>query len=125
MKFKFDDRKVLLSHVLLANMNLAMQVVDTEEWKEEIHGDGIVEVKLLFNGVEYDAQLLENKLHAWVDTIEQDMKEKYSPEGMESYIEQEIERRIKERADNVLDHLDRLQQVLQDSASLIKPYWEK
>ena len=82
-------------------------------------------MRLTFNGVEVDASILENKLHSWLENIEEDMKRKYCPEGIESYIESEIERRIQEHADNAIEKLNDLHNILSNAAELIKPYYER
>ena len=49
----------------------------------------------------------------------------FTPEGFEARVEAEVQKRIKERADGVIEILDSLREKLENADELIKPHWEE
>lgn len=119
MKFGVSDPRVLMSHILLHNEDLAMAVAASPGWvKEEL-----VEPKITFNGIEVPSAVFEGALHELFKQVEQMIERKYA--DVASEVQRQLEHRMKTEAAEILDRMDQLRDVLEDAGSIIKPYWER
>ena len=55
MKFNIDNHKVALSHLVLQNTDLVLQLAETPLWKDE----GVLVATLQINGVSVRPELIE------------------------------------------------------------------
>jgi ethanolamine utilization protein EutA (predicted chaperonin) len=116
-----SDPKVLLSRIVLQNRDIALKIAKTDMWVK----DGVIEVRAVFNGIEASGEILEKALNNFVEQIDSHYKEHYDANKFDERVEQKAREILKEHADNALEKIDRLFEVLQDSDNIIKPHWER
>lgn len=80
------ERKVILSHIMLEDSDKAEQISKTLDGLKG--NDRLVDVKLVFNGIEVDGKVMEDWLQYQFENFSKKMKEQYED------IEKEIERRV-------------------------------
>ena len=82
------ERKVILSHIMLEDSDKATQISKT---LEGLKGDDrLVDVKVVFNGIEVDGKVIEDWLQYQVNHFSNKLKEQYDD------IEREIQHRVSE-----------------------------
>lgn len=87
-KLLTTERKVILSHIMLEDSDKAEQISKT---LDGLKGDDrLVDVKVVFNGIEVDGKVMEDWLQYQFESFSKKMKEQYED------IEKEIERRVNE-----------------------------
>lgn len=119
MKFTVDDPRVLMSHILLHNEDLAMAVAHSDGWKAE----QLIEPKIFFNGVEVSGEVFEGALLELYKQVETMIERKYA--DVASEVQRQLEHRMKIEAADILEKMDQLRDVLEDAGSIIKPYWDR
>lgn len=82
------ERKVILSHIMLEDSDKATQISKTLDGLEG--DDRLVDVKVVFNGIEVDGKVIEDWLQYQVNNFSKKLKEQYDD------IEIEIQRRVSE-----------------------------
>lgn len=85
----------------------------------------VVVATVFINGVQIDAGVIEKELHRWYNSLETKIRKEFTPEGFDERIEKEVKKRIRERAEGVLELMDSLRDKLQESDDLIKPHWDR
>lgn len=103
MKIKLDDPSQMLSHVLLADRDLALQVSKTI--KKDDNGPTVI-ATVSFNGVECPAEILEKAMLELFSQIDRQYEEKYA----------DIERAVKRRARSIVSKkanllIDKMQEL--------------
>lgn len=129
-KFGLDDHQVAFSHFLLCDHDNAMRVLKARKEAgihEPVDGrrDMVYTATVFIDGVQIDAAVIEKELHRWYNGIEGQVRKEFSPEGFEQRVEAEVQKRLKEHADGVIEELDKLRDKLVESNELIKPYWKR
>jgi hypothetical protein len=121
MKIDIENPNRLLSLFLLENVDIVNSVAETKELKD--NGRIIATVKM--NGVEVPAEVMENVLQNLINQVEEHYREQYNADAFDKRVEDRAEQILKEHADNVLEKLYSLSTKLEESDSLIKPYWKR
>ena len=121
MKFKLEDHQVALNHVVLEDAKLCMELADTPLWKDQ----GIFEATLFINGLSVPAELIETTLQNLYSRCEEFYKEKYDVNNFDERVEARAVELLKTHADNVLDKINRLTEILGEPDVLLTPYWER
>lgn len=121
MKFNLENHQVALRHVVLQDEDLAMEIADTALWKEQ----GIFEAKLIINGVEIPAEVIEDTLQKLYSHCERFYEEKYDVSNFDDRVEERAKELLQEHADNALDRINRLAELLNDPSMLLVPHWER
>jgi hypothetical protein len=121
MKFNLENHQVALSHVVLKNTDLCLQLADTPLWKE----NGILEATLIINGVNVPAELIENTMHDLYAQCEDYYKEKYDAKSFDERVEERAIELLKEHADNALERISRLTEILDNPDVLLTSAWER
>lgn len=119
MKFSLESREKIVHHWMLQDAETALKIGETDDWKI----NKTLTAKVTVNGVELDFDILENYFMDIYQSMDGRIRESYNDQ------EQEVQRRLEERMEKeakpILDKMYELQQVLEDSGNIIKPYWEK
>lgn len=110
-----------LSHVVLANTELAKALSETELWKQEAK----LEAKLTVNGLEIPVQLLEDVMQDLYKRATAEIEDKYGKPDIDAMVEEKAEQLLKEHADNALEKINNLVELLEAPIDLLKPYWER
>ena len=121
MKVDIDNPKQMLSHLLLDNVDVVTAVAETINWNKS----GEINCTVQFNDVELPASILEDVLHKLFKQVEDHYSEKYQADAFDQRVEEKAKEIVKEHADNVVEKLYNLAQVLEESGDLIKPHWER
>ena len=121
MNINFDDPSQMLSHVLLDNQDVARAVTKTAQWKTE----GTVTPKVLMNGVEVPAEVMEGVLKKLFDQVEAHYREHYQADAFDAKVEEKACQLLKDHADNAIGKMQDLMMTLEESESLLTPYWER
>lgn len=121
MKFNLDNHKVALSHLVLQNTELAMQLADTPLWLNQ----GVLEATLQINGVDVSAELIEQTMQELYSRCEEFFKEKYESTKFDQRVEERAQELLKEHADNALERMYKLINVLESPDVLLTPSWER
>lgn len=124
MEFKFSlrDHQVALSHFMLNDKAACKKILEA---RNEGDNTSTYVATVFINGVQIDANVIEKELHRWYNSLETKIRNEFTPEGFDKRVEEEVRKRLKERADGVIELLDNLRDKLQESDDLIKPYWER
>ena len=77
------------------------------------------------NGVEIPAQMMEDWLQFQFESLCKKAKEQYDPENFDKRVEERAKELLKEHADNALEKLEQLQNILYNSEDLLTPHWER
>lgn len=125
MEFKFglNNDQIALSHFMLEDGDACEKIAAARAGCGDKTSEFIATV--FINGVQIDAGVIEKELHRWYNSLETKIRNEFAPEGFEKRVEDEVQKRIKERADGIIELLDSLRDKLQASDDLIKPYWER
>jgi hypothetical protein len=121
MKFKLEDHQVALNHVVLEDAKLCMELADTPLWKDQ----GIFEATLFINGLSVPAELIETTLQNLYSRCEEFYKEKYDVNNFDERVEARAVELLKTHADNALDKINRLTEILGEPDVQLTPYWER
>lgn len=120
MKFNLDH-KVALSHLVLQNTDLAIQLADTPLWLNQ----GVLEATLQINGVDVPAELIEQTMQELYTRCEKYFKEKYDSAKFDQRVEERAQEILKDHADNALERMYKLINVLESPDVLLTPSWER
>lgn len=121
MKFNLDNHKVALSHLVLQNTELAIQLADTPLWLNQ----GVLEATLQINGVDVPAELIEQTMQELYARCEDHFDEKYDSAKFDQRVEERAQELLKEHADNALERMYKLINVLESPDMLLTPSWER
>ncbi len=119
MKFNVDDPTVILSHIMLHDVDLAKAVAATPGWQQE----NLVSPAVTFNDMPVPAEVFEAALKELYNQCARQLSEQYA--DIEAEVQRRVEQRLKDEAEPVLNKLYELQRVLENVGDVIKPYWEK
>lgn len=121
MDINIKDPSQVLSHVLLQDRSVASKVRGTEQFQK----DKTITATVQMNGVEVPASVLEDVLKRLFGQVEARYRERYSADAFDKRVEEKAKELLQQHADNALDKLHQLADVLSDSENLLTPYWER
>lgn len=128
-KFTIDDHQTPYSHFMLCHHDTAMKIRDARDamlaGKEPSSREYLYTATVFIEGVQIPAEVINSELKRWYSGLEERIRSEFTPEGFEKRVEEEVRKRIKDRADGVIELLDNLRDKLQDADDLIKPYWDR
>lgn len=119
MEIDLKTPSQLMSHLLLADRDVAKAVAETERHES---GEPVL-ATVYFNGVELPAEVMERVLQNFWDQVHRHYLEKYADEEKAAHdkaveiIEGQVGD-LREKVDTLVTHLD-------DVSNAIKPYWER
>jgi hypothetical protein len=112
-----EVRKVV-SHWVINSDDRVAAICETPEWK----ADRTLVARVYVNGVELDFADLDRFLYECFKKTDEKLEAKYA--DAKKAADEAAREILKERAAGVLEALDKIQDVLRDSESVIKPHWE-
>lgn len=122
-KFHIRDAKNAMSHFMLNDWPLCEKIIAARK------ASGVESLEytatVFIDGIQVDANVIEKEIQRWYKGLEEGIRKEFTPEGFEARVEAEVQKRIKERADGVIEILDSLREKLENADELIKPHWEE
>ena len=118
MKIELDNPGQMLSHFLLEDRDVAMDVSQTDRFQ---HDDEII-ATVFMNGVEVPAEVFEKVLKNFWEQVERHFEEKYKEPKKAAH--KAAVHMIEEQASGILEKMSDIEDVLRNAESIIKPYWD-
>lgn len=119
LEFDIRDVQYMISHWFLQKMETVELIAETPEWKN----DHKMVARVTVNGVELDFKSLDDFLLECYEREMAKVKDSFADQRVAA--ERAAEEILKTRAKGILEHMDKLEDALRDSANLIEPYWER
>jgi len=117
MKIDIDNPAQLLSHVLLQDGDVTKAVAETDQFKDR----GEITCTVQFNGVEVPAEKLEEVLAHFVKEVEKLV----DLDSFNDKVEERAKQILSEHADNALEKIQWLTDMVDSPDMYIKPEWER
>ena len=118
MEFTIHSTEKIINHWMLQKTETVDAIIKTPQWLK----DHKLVARVTVNDIELSFEDLDAFLMDSFARIDKERAEKYSDLDREA--QRRAEKILQERADGVLELMDRLTETLRDAGTVIKPYWE-
>ncbi|MBE0467974.1 MAG: hypothetical protein IBX55_00400 [Methyloprofundus sp.] len=121
MLIDIENPDQILSHFLLEDKQACEAVLETEEWQSSRK----IIPTVFFNGVEVEAEFLEDALKNLLDQVKDSYAKKYDVKNIDNMVEERAESLLREHAGDALNVIRDLQSKLENTDDMLTPYWER
>jgi len=117
MKIDIENPTQFLSHLLLQNSDVAKDVARSGNWQN----GGEITCTVQFNGVQVPAETLEELLARFMRHVEKQV----DLDSFNEKVEERAKQILSEHADNALEKIQWLTDMVDSPDMYIKPEWER
>lgn len=123
MKFSLDSVEKIVSHWMLQDFEIAEKIAKTPEWKAASNREGGLIARITVNGVELPFAAFDAFLMDVLQREDERRAKQYS--DLDAEVERRLAKAIQDRADKIIQEMDKLYNNLRDASDILKPHWEK